>query len=47
MAQVVRVAAVQAFGGGEKQDVINRQIALIESAAADGAKVDRASGTMQ
>lgn len=39
MAQVVRVAAVQAFGGGEKQDVINRQIGLIESAVADGAKV--------
>lgn len=39
MARIVRVAVAQAHGMGTKDEALDRQIALIEAAAGDGAEV--------
>jgi beta-ureidopropionase len=39
MPQTVRTAVVQAYGNAAKDDVLERQVALIEAAAADGAQL--------
>src|SRR5215475_7716795 len=39
MSRVVRAAVIQAHGNGTKEEALDRQVALIEAAAGDGADV--------